>query len=70
MICLSDTHCTRVIENVPCTGTGPSGGHTQPWSFVAVSDSDIKEQIKAIVEAEEEINYSKRMGEDLPFLLL
>ena len=44
------------------TGTGPSGAHTEPWSFVAVSDPDIKEQIRSIVEAEEEINYTKRMG--------
>lgn len=59
----SDPVPRQLVETlVKTAGTGPSGGHTQPWSFVAVSDSDIKEQIKAIVEAEEEINYSKRMG--------
>ena len=43
-------------------GTGPSGAHTQPWTFVVVSNSDIKRQIRAIIEDEEEVNYNKRMG--------
>ncbi|MPC46143.1 Iodotyrosine deiodinase 1 [Portunus trituberculatus] len=53
----------ELVEKLVLTaGTGPSGAHTEPWSFVAVSDPDIKEQIRSIVEAEEEINYTKRMG--------
>ncbi|XP_043799626.1 iodotyrosine deiodinase 1 isoform X4 [Apis laboriosa] len=43
-------------------GTAPSGAHTEPWTFVAVSNQKIKEQIRYIVESEEEINYKKRMG--------
>uniref|UniRef100_A0A0P4WHR2 Nitroreductase domain-containing protein n=1 Tax=Scylla olivacea TaxID=85551 RepID=A0A0P4WHR2_SCYOL len=53
----------ELVEKLVLTaGTGPSGAHTEPWSFVAVSDPDLKEQIRSIVEAEEEINYTKRMG--------
>lgn len=43
-------------------GTAPSGAHTEPWTFVVVTDSDIKAKIREIVENEEEINYKKRMS--------
>lgn len=53
----------HVIDNVIRTaGTSPSGAHTEPWTFVAVRDPDVKQEVRAIVEAEEEINYTKRMG--------
>ncbi|XP_077367086.1 iodotyrosine deiodinase [Festucalex cinctus] len=53
-----------VIENVVRTaGTAPSGAHTQPWTFVAVSDPDTKHRIRLIVEEEEEVNYRQRMGD-------
>lgn len=59
----SDPVPRELVEKLVLTaGTGPSGAHTEPWSFVAVSDPDIKEQVRSIVEAEEEINYTKRMG--------
>ena len=45
-------------------GTSPSGAHTQPWTFVAVSNAEMKQSIRTIVEYEEEINYKKRMGEE------
>lgn len=45
------------------TGTAPSGAHTEPWTFVAVKDPDMKHKIREIVEEEEEINYLKRMGQ-------
>lgn len=44
-------------------GTAPSGAHTEPWTFVVVSDPDMKHQIRLIVEEEEEMNYRQRMGE-------
>ncbi|XP_019751853.1 iodotyrosine deiodinase isoform X1 [Hippocampus comes] len=53
----------EVIENVVRTaGTAPSGAHTEPWTFVAVSDPDMKHRIRLIVEEEEEVNYRQRMG--------
>ncbi|XP_043086218.1 iodotyrosine deiodinase 1 isoform X2 [Puntigrus tetrazona] len=53
----------EVIDNVIRTaGTAPSGAHTEPWTFVVVSDADLKHKIREIVEEEEEINYKQRMG--------
>lgn len=45
------------------TGTAPSGAHTEPWTFVVVSDPEVKHQIRQIVEEEEEVNYRQRMGD-------
>ncbi|XP_059383077.1 iodotyrosine deiodinase [Carassius carassius] len=54
----------EVIDNVIRTaGTAPSGAHTEPWTFVVVSDADVKHKIKEIIEEEEEINYKQRMGD-------
>uniref|UniRef100_A0AAY4BR30 iodotyrosine deiodinase n=1 Tax=Denticeps clupeoides TaxID=299321 RepID=A0AAY4BR30_9TELE len=53
-----------VVENViRAAGTAPSGAHTEPWTFVVVSDSETKRKIREIVEEEEEINYKQRMGD-------
>lgn len=51
-----------IHEIIKAAGTTPSGAHTEPWTFVAVSNQKVKEQIRLIVESEEEINYKKRMG--------
>ncbi|XP_056589496.1 iodotyrosine deiodinase 1 [Triplophysa dalaica] len=54
----------EVINNVIRTaGTAPSGAHTEPWTFVVVTDADVKHKIREIVEEEEEINYKQRMGD-------
>lgn len=42
-------------------GTSPSGAHTEPWTFCVVSRSELKQQIREIIESEEELNYSQRM---------
>lgn len=34
-------------------GTAPSGAHQQPWTFVAVSDPGLKQQIREAAEREE-----------------
>ena len=44
-------------------GTSPSGAHTEPWTYVAVSDQETKQAIRQIIEEEEKINYEKRMGD-------
>ncbi|XP_031726180.1 iodotyrosine deiodinase [Anarrhichthys ocellatus] len=54
----------EVINNaIRTAGTAPSGAHTEPWTFVVVSDPEIKHQIRRIVEEEEEVNYRQRMGD-------
>jgi nitroreductase len=41
-------------------GTAPSGAHQQPWTFVAVSDPDLKRRIREAAESEERAFYSGR----------
>jgi len=38
-------------------GTAPSGAHQQPWTFVAVSDPELKQRIRAAAEREEHAFY-------------
>jgi len=44
--------------------SAPSGAHRQPWKFVAVSDPEIKHQIRVKAEREEKISYAGRMPPD------
>lgn len=41
-------------------GTAPSGAHQQPWTFVAVSDRELKAKMRAAAEAEERAFYAER----------
>ena len=53
----------ELIENAIATaGTAPSGANQQPWTFVVVSNPDIKHQIRMAAEAEEKISYERRMS--------
>ena len=55
----------EVIENLILTASSaPSGAHKQPWTFVAVSNPEIKKQIRAAAEKEEFENYNGRMSEE------
>ncbi len=45
-------------------GTAPSGAHQQPWTWVVIGDDEIKRQIRAAAEAEEQANYAGRMSEE------
>ncbi|XP_034235380.1 iodotyrosine deiodinase 1 isoform X2 [Thrips palmi] len=52
-----------IVEDIIRTaGTAPSGAHTEPWMYVVVSTPELKQQIRDIVEQEELINYTQRMG--------
>ncbi|HEX8694170.1 MAG TPA: nitroreductase family protein [Longimicrobium sp.] len=46
---------------VRTASTAPSGAHQQPWTFVVVSDSDLKRRIREAAEDEERRNYGGRM---------
>jgi nitroreductase len=55
----------EVIENIILTAsTAPSGAHKQPWTFVVVSDPEIKKQIRIEAEKEEFESYNGRMPEE------
>lgn len=43
--------------------TAPSGAHRQPWTFVAISDPEIKREIRSAAEAEE---YESYVGGRMP----
>jgi iodotyrosine deiodinase len=47
---------------IQCAGTGPSGAHTEPWTFCVVEDMEMKKQIREIIEEEEYANYKHRMS--------
>ncbi|MEO2017818.1 MAG: nitroreductase family protein [Fuerstiella sp.] len=48
----------KLIELAIATAsTAPSGAHRQPWSFVAVSEPQIKREIRMAAEAEERTSY-------------
>jgi iodotyrosine deiodinase len=54
-----------LIENAVATaGTAPSGAHLQPWTFVVVSDPELKERIRESAEAEEREFYDHRAPPD------
>jgi len=51
----------RVIEDCLRTaGTAPSGANRQPWTFVVVTDPDIKRAIRGAAEKEEKEFYEHR----------
>lgn len=55
----------KVIEDIIMTASSaPSGANKQPWTFCAVSDPEIKKQIRAAAEEEEYINYHGRMSDE------
>ena len=54
-----------VIEAcIKAAGTAPSGANMQPWSFVAVSDTDVKRRIRVAAEEEEQEFYDHRAPQE------
>jgi iodotyrosine deiodinase len=52
----------ELVENAVATaGTAPSGAHQQPWTFVVVSDPNLKRRIRVAAEDEERRSYGGRM---------
>ena len=54
----------EVIENIIMSASSaPSGAHKQPWTFCAISDPDLKREIRKAAEEEEYKNYHGRMSD-------
>lgn len=54
----------EVIENIiKAASTAPSGAHKQPWTFCAISNKDLKREIRLAAEEEERISYGGRMSD-------
>jgi nitroreductase len=55
----------ELIENaVAAAGSAPSGANQQPWTFVVVADPDLKRQMRAAAEEEEQSFYDHRISDE------
>jgi len=55
----------ELIENaIRAAGTAPSGANQQPWTFVVISDPDLKARLRAAAEHEEELLYTQRASDE------
>ena len=61
----SNRHVPRELieQAIRCGSTAPSGAHLQPWTFVAVSNAELKAKMREAAEEEERKTYSERMPE-------
>jgi iodotyrosine deiodinase len=55
----------ELIRNAVATAaSAPSGANQQPWTFVVVSNPDVKRQIREAAEQEEKESYEHRMSQE------
>jgi iodotyrosine deiodinase len=55
----------ELIENALRTAaTAPSGANQQPWTFVVVTDPDVKAKLREAAEREERLLYEKRASDE------
>ncbi|WP_046006917.1 nitroreductase family protein [Pseudoalteromonas rubra] len=55
----------EIIEAcIKTAGSAPSGANHQPWHFVAIHSQDVKQQIRAAAEQQEQAFYEGRAGEE------
>lgn len=53
-----------IVACVAAAGTAPSGANQQPWHFSVIGDPDMKAQIRAAAEREEERFYEGGAGDE------
>jgi iodotyrosine deiodinase len=53
-----------IANAVAAAGTAPSGANQQPWTFVVVSDPEVKREIRLAAEDEEREAYEHRMTDE------
>jgi len=54
-----------VVENaIAAAGTAPSGANQQPWTFVLVTDPELKRRLREAAEGEERRSYEGRMSDE------
>jgi len=51
-----------LVDAIRAAASAPSGAHQQPWTFVVVTDSGLKRQIREAAEVEEQKNWNERMS--------
>ena len=56
----------ELISNaIAAAGRAPSGANMQPWTFVVVSNPDVKRKIREAAEQEEKETYENRMSDEM-----
>ncbi|MEV4051757.1 nitroreductase family protein [Amycolatopsis sp. NPDC049688] len=53
-----------VLDAIAVASTAPSGAHQQPWTFVLVTDPGVRRRIREAAEAEEQLSYDGRLGDE------
>lgn len=53
-----------IANAIATAGTAPSGANQQPWTFVVISNPELKAKIRAAAEEEEKENYERRMSDE------
>ena len=53
-----------VVDAVRAASSAPSGANQQPWTFVVVTDPELKRQIREAAEIEEKKSWGGRMSEE------
>lgn len=53
-----------ITECLLAAGSAPSGANRQPWHFVVVSSSDLKQRIRSAAEIEEKEFYERRASDE------
>ena len=55
----------ELVENaIRTAATAPSGANQQPWTFVVVSDPEVKAQLRDAAEHEERLLYEERASDE------
>nr|MBC8518232.1 nitroreductase family protein [Euryarchaeota archaeon] len=53
-----------IEKAIMAASTAPSGAHLQPWTFVAISNPDLKGKIREAAEIEEKRFYEERIPDE------
>jgi nitroreductase len=51
-----------ILDAIAVAATAPSGAHQQPWTFVLITDPNVRARIREAAEAEERRSYEGRLG--------
>lgn len=61
----SEPVADELIENaIRAAASAPSGANQQPWTFVVVTDPELRSRIRDAAEAEERESYDHRMSDE------
>jgi iodotyrosine deiodinase len=61
----SEPVAPELIENaIRTAGLAPSGANQQPWTFVVVSDPELKQKLREAAEREEKLLYEERASDE------